>query len=56
MLESRENLLSSNAGLKVTNLKIKVSSSFMSSSLKVGKICFPVETQSKSLLDEKGNA
>ena len=55
MLESRENSISSNAELKVTNLKNKVSSPFMSSSLKVGKICFPVITQSKSLLDEKGN-
>ena len=41
--------------VKVTNLKTKVSSSFMSSSLKVGKVCFTVATQSKSLLDEKGN-
>ena len=55
MLESRENSISSNAELKVTNLKNKISSPFMSSSLNVGKICFPVITQSKSLLDEKGN-
>ena len=55
MLESRENSLSSNAEVKVTNLKNKVSSPFMSSSLKVGKICFPVITQSKSLPDGKGN-
>ena len=55
MLGSRENSISSYVELKVTNLKTKVSSPFMSSSLKVGKICFPVATQSKSLLDEKGN-
>ena len=55
MLESRENSISSNAELKVTNLKTKVSSLFMSSSLKVGKIHFPVTTQLNSLLDEKGN-
>ena len=55
MLESRENSISSNAELEVTNLKTKVSSPLMSSSLKVGKILSPVTTQSKTLLDEKGN-
>ena len=53
MLENRENPLSSDSELKVTNLKTKASSSLMSSSLKVGKICFPVAAKSRSLLDEK---